>query len=279
MFLKQNHLGYRLFAVLVLCSVGLFWWRDHAALGGVRAFATDVTGSLYQIAGTPARLWDGLGEFWVSRTALQEQVRRLEQENLVIKGQTQRLAAIMAENARYRALLNSAALVANEVMVAEIIGVTPDPSRHILMLDKGRSDGVTAGLPILGADGLMGQVIAVGENHSQALLITDLTHAVPIQINRNGVRGIAEGAGDLNTLIVRHIAATTDIKVGDLLVTSGLARRFPQGYPVAKVISVELAPGEAFATVHAAPLAALDKGKHVLVAGSDKPSLVVDTAQ
>lgn len=272
-------MGYRLFAVLVLCFVGLFWWRDHTALAGVRAFATDVTGSLYQIAGTPARLWDGLGEFWVSRTALQEQVRRLEQENLVIKGQTQRLAAVMAENARYRALLNSAALVANEVMVAEIIGVTPDPSRHILMLDKGRSDGVTAGLPILGADGLMGQVITVGENHSQALLITDLTHAVPIQINRNGVRGIAEGAGDLNTLIVRHIAATTDIKVGDLLVTSGLARRFPQGYPVAKVISVELAPGEAFATVHAAPLAALDKGKHVLVAGSDKPSLVVDTAQ
>lgn len=142
------------------------------------------------------------------------------------------------------------------------------------MLDKGQRDGVAVGQPLLGAEGLMGQVVLAGQTSSRALLITDAAHAMPIQVNRNGVRGIVEGTGELDTMVVRHIAATTDIVVGDLLVSSGLGGRFPPGYPVAEVTEVNLKPGDAFATVTAKPMAALDRGRHVLIA-TDIPA---DTA-
>ena len=100
---------------------------------------------------------------------------------------------------------------------------------------------------------------------SRVLLITDATHALPVQVNRNGVRAIAEGIGRLDVLELRHVAATTDIEVGDLLVTSGLGQRFPEGYPVAVVTEVTRDPGQAFTQVRASPSAALNRSRHVLL--------------
>jgi rod shape-determining protein MreC len=125
----------------------------------------------------------------------------------------------------------------------------------------------------------MGQVFEVGSTTSRVLLITDPTHSVPVQVNRNGVRAVAEGIGSLDRLAIHHVAATTDIEAGDLLVTSGLGGRFPIGYPVAKVLSVDRRPGEAFARVTAAPTAALDRVRHVLlVFGEARPEAVVELA-
>ena len=108
----------------------------------------------------------------------------------------------------------------------------PGP-RHFVVLDKGKRDGVYVGQPVLDADGLMGQVIEVGSTSSRVLLVTDITHAVPVRVIRNGVRAIVEGSGKQNQLNLRQVSFTTDIKVGDVLVTSGLGGRFPEGYPVA----------------------------------------------
>jgi rod shape-determining protein MreC len=175
------------------------------------------------------------------------------------------MASLQAENVRLRALLNSSALVRDDVLVAELIGVSPDPERLQLVLNKGEGDGVFLGQPLIDADGLMGQVVEVSSGTSRALLITDVTHAVPVQVNRNGVRAIAEGTGALESLEVRHISSTTDIRKGDLLVTSGLGGRFPEGYPVAVVTHVERDPGEVFVRVLAVPTAALDRTRHVLL--------------
>ncbi|HEY6130962.1 MAG TPA: rod shape-determining protein MreC, partial [Halioglobus sp.] len=164
-----------------------------------------------------------------------------------------------------RALLNSSALLRDDVLVAELIGVSPDPERLQLILNKGESDGVFVGQPLIDASGLMGQVVEVSSDTSRALLITDVTHSVPVQVNRNGVRAIAEGTGALGSLEVRHVSSTTDIQPGDLLVTSGLGGRFPEGYPVAVVKEVERDTGDAFAHVLAVPSAALDRTRHVLL--------------
>ena len=126
-------------------------------------------------------------------------------------------------------------------------------------------DGVYVGQPLLDAAGLMGQVVEAGAHVSRVVLITDATHAIPVQVNRNGVRAIAEGVGRLDSLELRHVATTTDIKVGDLLVTSGLGQRFPAGYPVAVVDEVTRDPGQAFTLVKATPSAALDRSRHVLL--------------
>lgn len=252
--------------MLLLCLASLFYLRNVDGLAGARAVLMDGANFIYRVAVTPRDAWTSVADFMQSREQLRENNRRLQQENLVLQGRTQQFVAAMAEITRYRALLNSAQLVAREVMVTEVISVSSDPTRHLLILDKGADDGVKIGQPLLGAEGLMGQIVEVGANSSRALLISDLTHAVPVQINRNGVRGIAEGAGDLDRLIIRHIAATTDIVIGDLLVTSGLGGRFPPGYPVAVVSSITLPDGAAFAQIEAQPLAYLDRGRHVLIA-------------
>lgn len=189
----------------------------------------------------------------------------------MLKAKVQKLAALEAENERIRELLNSSALLDETVLVAELIGVSPDPLHHEIIINKGIKDHLIVGQPVLDAEGLMGQVVNVGPTHSRVLLITDATHAIPVQVNRNGVRSIAEGVGVLHELTLRHVSATTDIKVGDLLVSSGLGGRFPQGYPVAEVIEVTIDPGQPFAIVRAQPSAQLDRSRHVLLVFNRHP--------
>ena len=220
---------------------------------------------LYWAADLPTRMGQWTETHIQSRAQLLEENERLHRENLLQRGRSHQMASLQAENVRLRALLNSTALLRDDVLVAELIGVSPDPERHQLVLNKGQGDGVFVGQPLIDAEGLMGQVVEVGGLNSRALLITDATHSVPIQVNRNGVRAIAEGTGALGSLDIKHVSATTDIQVGDLLVTSGLGGLFPAGYPVAVVKEVERDPGETFARVLAVPSAALDRTRHVLL--------------
>jgi rod shape-determining protein MreC len=216
------------------------------------------------MAGIPRCIGNWQEKHIRSRQRLLEDNDRLRRENLVLQGRSQQLASLQADNARLRALLNSTALLRDDVLVSEVIGVSPDPVRHQLVLDKGGGRGVYGP----GAHRCQRAHGAGGGDqchHSRVLLITDPTHSVPVQVNRNGVRAVAEGVGSLDRLAVHHVAATTDIEVGDLLVTSGLGGRFPIGYPVAVVSEVERNPGEAFARVIARPTAALDRARHALL--------------
>jgi rod shape-determining protein MreC len=230
-----------------------------------RAVLNSLALPIYWVANLPTRFSDWTQTHINSRSHLLEENERLQRENLILQGRSQQMASLQAENVRLRALLNSSALLRDDVLVAELIGVSPDPERLQLLLNKGEGDGVFVGQPLIDADGLMGQVVEVSSDSSRALLITDVTHSVPIQVNRNGVRAIAEGTGALGSLEVRHVSSTTDIQPGDLLVTSGLGGRFPEGYPVAIVKEVERDPGEPFARVVATPTAALDRTRHVLL--------------
>lgn len=236
-----------------------------------RAVLDTLASPIFWAANLPARLSEWTGAHTQSRAQLLEENERLRRENLILQGRSQQMASLQGENVRLRKLLNSSALLRDDVLVAELIGVSPDPERLQLVLDKGESDGVFVGQPLIDADGLMGQIVDVSSGSSRALLITDVTHSVPVQVNRNGVRAIAEGSGELGQLEVRHVSSNTDIQVGDLLVTSGLGGRFPEGYPVAVVTEVERDPGETFAHVLATPSAALDRTRHVLLVFTARP--------
>ena len=240
-------------------------------LEATRSLLDALGAPVYWVADLPLRFRDWTDKYLHSRLALVEENERLTQENLVLQGRSQQMASLQAENVRLRGLLNSTALLRDDVLVAELIGVSPDPVRHQLVINKGRDDGVFVGQPLIDADGLMGQIVEVSANSSRALLITDATHSIPVQVNRNGVRAIAEGTGSLGALEIRHVSATTDIEVGDLLVTSGLGGRFPGGYPVAVVTEIERDPGHAFARVVARPSAALDRSRHVLLVFATPP--------
>jgi rod shape-determining protein MreC len=231
----------------------------------VQKGAVDVIALATGVILAPAEAWTRMLAAMQSNSELREELLRLEQENRVLKGRTQRLASVLAENARYRALLNSARDVEEQLIAAKIIAISPDPARHVVVIDKGSQDGIEQGQAVLGEEGLMGQIVLSGDFSSRAVLITDSAHALPVQVNRSGLRAIAEGSGALDRLLIRHLPASADIRVGDLLVTSGLGGRFPSGYPVARVTQVESPAGEAFALVTAEPTSALDRGRFVLV--------------
>jgi rod shape-determining protein MreC len=247
--------------VVILITADLRFNRMETTRSLLDTVATPV----YWLADIPTRLGDWSEVHLQSRTQLLESNERLEQENLILEGRSLQMSSLQAENVRLRALLNSTALLRDDVLVAELIGISPDPVRHLLLLNKGRSDGVFVGQPLIDAGGLMGQVVEVSAEKSRALLITDVTHSIPVQVNRNGVRAIAEGTGALSKLEIHHVSATTDIQQGDLLVSSGLGGRFPAGYPVAIVSKIDRDPGQAFARILAVPSAALDRSRHVLL--------------
>lgn len=230
-----------------------------------RAELNRIIAPLYSIVDFPGRLLDWGSDSIKSRDQLEQENAAMKAQLLVQQGKLQQLASIAADNVRLRELLNSAEMVRDRVLVAELIGVSPDPMSHRVIVNRGIGNGVYVGQPLLDAYGLMGQVVDVSENSAQVLLITDTTHALSVQVNRNGVRAIAQGTGDLYTLELRHLAATVDIQEGDLLVSSGLGGRFPEGYPVATVSAVTRHPGQSFAEVYAKPMALMNRSRHVLL--------------
>lgn len=249
--------------LLVLVSTYTNW------LTPVRAKLDLLAVPFYWITNVPGQFGDWTEEAFVRRDQLQQENEALKAELLILKRKLQQMASLAAENVRLRQLMNSADMIQDRVLVAELIGISPDPLAHKIVINKGSKDGVYVGQPLLDASGLMGQVVGVSHYTSQVMLITDSTHALPVQINRNGVRAIAEGNGDLYSLNLRHVSNTVDIREGDLLVSSGLGKRFPVGYPVAEVSSVIHDPGKPFATVIAKPKAQLNRSRHVLLVFSD----------
>ncbi len=199
------------------------------------------------------------------REALIRDNKRLHTQHLAASVQLQRLAALEAENARLRALMDSSAKVADRILVSEIMSVDLDPYRHRIIIDKGANQGAFKGQALLNANGIVGQITRAESFSSEGVLISDPSHALPVEVNRNGLRTIAMGTGDIARLSLPFLPNNADLEEGDLLVSSGLGGSFPAGYPVAVVTGVERDPGEPFATVQAEPTAALNQTREVLL--------------
>lgn len=220
---------------------------------------------LQLVANFPYKVKEWVGMNTTSRTKLEQKNVSLEKERLILLGQLQRSAELAAENLRLRQLLNATELLMQSVLVTEVIGVSPNPVNHTVTIDRGTSDSVYIGQPVLDAEGLMGQVIDVYENYSKVILITDMNHALPVQVLRNGLRSIVEGTSDFNLMSLRFVSPTVDIKEGDKLVSSGLGGRFPMGYPVGTVSSIHQKPGNKFMDIQVTPSAKLDRSRHLLL--------------
>jgi rod shape-determining protein MreC len=231
----------------------------------VRGFIASAATPLVFLAEIPYLLTQEMGDVVASRTSLVQKNAQLERRVLELSQISQQYLAMKMENERLRELLGSRARLPAEVLVAELVGVVPAPNTHQVIIDKGRDSRVQVGQAVIDAEGLFGQVVEVDAFTSRVLLITDADHAVPVQVNRNGVRSIAGGTGDMARLQLEKVSVTADIREGDLLETSGLGGRFPRGYPVGYVDSVLIEPTSPFAEVTVRPLAALDRSRHVLV--------------
>ena len=258
-------LGFRVL-VLILVSILLMYF-DHREnhLDGIRRAVGAAVYPVRIVVDAPARFWEWLGESMTSRNELELELGRLKAERLLTNARLQRLTALEAENARLRGLLEARAHVRDEVRVAEIMAVDANPYEHSLIIDIGSRDGVYDGQAIVDANGVVGQVIETGIMTAQAVLISDADHALPVEVNRNGLRTIAVGTGEIDRLDLPFLPNNADIRVGDVLVTSGLGGAFPAGYPVAVVNRVTRIPQEPFADVSATPAAALDHVREIML--------------
>ena len=271
-------LGLRILA-LILISIMLMY-LDHREnhLDGIRRAIGAAVYPVRVVVDAPVRLWKWLGEATTSRNQLELELGRLRAERLLTNARLQRLTALEAENARLRALLDARTTVRDEVRVAEIMAVDANPYEHNLIIDIGSGEGVYDGQAIVDADGVVGQVIKTGIMTAEAVLISDTDHALPVEVNRNGLRTIAVGTGEIDRLDLPFLPNNADIRAGDLLVTSGLGGAFPAGYPVAVVSSVTRIPQEPFADVTATPSAALGQVREVMLIWS-APAVTEEAAE
>lgn len=197
-------------------------------------------------------------------SALKRENAHLRQVNLVLSARVQKLSYLMNDNTRLRGLTEAAESITGRVIVTEVVGVDPDTTRHILIVNRGVSSGLYKGQPMLDARGVVGRVQWLGRNTARIMLISDRQHSVPVRINRNGMRAILSGTGDPSELSLQFVPETADIKVGDLLVTSGLGQDFPAGYPVGRVTRIRKISGEQFLDISAQAVASLDRSRYLL---------------
>jgi len=247
---------------------------DHRLhyLESVRAAIATTLLPLQYVVDLPVSFGRWTGETLVSHSTLREQNRRMHDERLILEARLQKYASLQIENQRLRELLNSAQKIEERVVIAELLTVDLDPYKHHVTLNRGTLHEIEAGQPILDAHGVMGQVIHTAPFSSTAILITDPSHALPVQVNRNGLRAIILGTGIVGRLELQHLPNNADIEVGDLLVTSGLGGRFPAGYPVATVSEVHLDPGQPFAEIVATPAAHINSSRELLLVWPATPS-------
>ncbi|SIT68914.1 rod shape-determining protein MreC [Ectothiorhodosinus mongolicus] len=216
-------------------------------------------------ADSPLRISHWTSEQLASRHRLITQNRELRADMTHLRVRQLNMDALAAENERLRQLLDSSARLEDRVLIARLMAVDLDPFRQQVVLNKGAGDDVYPGQPLINADGVVGQILEVHPTHSVALLISDPSHALPVEINRTGLRTLVIGTGHPERLELRFIPVSEDLEIGDIVSTSGLGGRFPADYPVARISQIERPLGSAFARVEAEPLARLDRSREVLL--------------
>ncbi|NMP15708.1 rod shape-determining protein MreC [Thalassotalea sp. Y01] len=271
----------RMFTALILSMLLILLDHKLASFDAVRGVFQSMVSPLQYIASTPRQVMDYASENLVTRQQLKMDNQRLQMNELLLRERLLELDILKQENDRLRSLLSSPVRDKIDKMVAEIQSVDSDPYSHQVVIDRGQNDGLYEGQPVVNDTGVVGQIRHVGLNNSRVLLITDISHAIPLRVHRNGLRVIARGTGSIKQMDVTHVPNSSDIRVGDTLVTSGLGGKFPEGYPVATVNYVSEDPNKEFAKIRVSPLVEMDKLRYLLLLTPPQSQAIqmVDTEQ
>ncbi len=252
------------FAVIVSASLMLADSRLDT-FSSVRYLLNSMVAPIQYAANLPRTMFDGAFERMNTRQTLLENSRSLKREVLRLKSELILLDQYKEENQRLRKLLGSSFVRDEKKVVTEVMAVDTSPYRHQVVIDKGKIDGVYVGQPVINEKGIVGQVTFVAAHNARVLLLTDAKNAIPVQVIRNDIRVIASGNGEIDEIQLEHIPTSTDIQVGDLLVTSGLGGIYPEGYPVANVTVVDHDTRQEFASIKAEPVVEFDRLRYLLL--------------
>ncbi|WP_374052393.1 rod shape-determining protein MreC [Xenorhabdus taiwanensis] len=273
-FSRGPSLQLRLFFAIIIAIILMVVDSRLGIFNKVRSYMDTAVSPFYFLANGPRQFLDSVSESFVSRNYLELENRTLRNELRLQDSKLLLLGQLKQENARLRELLGSPLRHDEHMMISQVISGGMDPYRDQIVIDKGAKDGVYEGQPVISDRGVVGQVTAVSQLSSRILLICDPSHAIPVQVLRNDIRVIAGGTGCTDDLLLEPLPSDTDIRVGDVLVTSGLGGRFPEGYPVAVVSSVKIDNQRAHAVIRARPLAELRRLRYLLLlwGGGNDPS-------
>jgi rod shape-determining protein MreC len=238
--------------------------KRYDQLGRIRRVLSIVAYPVQIAVASPFEGWDWFRESVTTRDVLRADKTKLEAELRLAQFRLQRYEALEAETVRLRGLRDSTVGITDRFVIGNVMDVDLDAFRERVLVDKGAQDGVFVGQAVLDGGGVVGQVARVGQLTSEVILLSDATHAIPVQINRNGLRTIAVGTGDMSRLKLPYLPTSADVVAGDLLVTSGLGGGFPAGYPVGTVAEVKRDPAQSLAEVDVKPAAALDRSRELM---------------
>jgi rod shape-determining protein MreC len=255
----------RFLLIALLCITLMFLDHRNDHLVSIRKSMAVMVQPIVYFINAPSNIGHWIADNYTTRKELKTQNRQLKEKMLISKARLQKYAALETENARLRGLLKSTEKISNGLLIAELITVDMSPFRQAILINKGSNDGIQIGEALIDSEGVIGQIIRDRIMSSEALLITDADHALPVELLRNRLRSIAVGTGEIDRLSMPFLPRNADIIVGDVLVTSGLGGTFPPGYPVGIITRVESKPGQPFLEINAKPIAMLNRIREVLV--------------
>ena len=265
LFSKRSPLSVQLFTSLALALVLIVLDINYRPFKEIRYYLDTLISPLYYVSNAPKSSFDSLYEMSKTRETLINENTNLHADLLQQKNDLLLLEHLKHENDRLRELLGSPLRHDEQKMAAQVLLIDTDPYIYQFVVNKGKQDGVYVGQPVVDEKGIVGQIYETAQSTSRAILLCDYQHAIPVQVLRNDIGMVAVGNGCSNDLTLEFMPNNVDIKVGDILVTSGLDGRFPEGYPVAVVSSVKLDITDSTPIISATPTADLKRLRYLLL--------------
>ena len=262
---RHRYSAYRLVFTLIF-SFGIMYLDFNGKyLNTLRSYLSAAVYPVHVLVNTPKNLFSAISGNINKQEKLDLINQDIKKENIILKSKIQQIYKLESENKRLRALLDSKPEHQNELIFAEIVSINNDVNKHRIMINKGSRENVYSGDVVSDSKGIIGQIIRDHIFGSEVLLITDPEHAIPIEVARNGLRSIAIGVGNYDHIVLNYLPISADINKGDVLITSGLGGKYPEGYPVSTVESIANLTGEPFLEIEAKPFAELQNINEVWV--------------
>ena len=255
----------RLIVYLALAVVLMVLDHRNGWLWRVRNAVSVVVEPMYRLADLPGAGMRTLSVAFADRKLLTEQNQRLREDLLLANARLNRMAGVAEQNQHLKELLDTRRSLELNVQLARVVGVDLGAWQQRLVLNLGARDGVKPGQPVIDAHGVMGQVVEVLPTTSVVMLVTDPAHAIPVVVERSGLRTVAYGARDGSGLVLPNIPLAADVQPGDRLLTSGLGGRFPPGFPVGRIIGAAPGVSGMFRVAQVQPAADIDRSEDVLL--------------
>lgn len=255
------------FTVYAILAIVLMYYDSHGHWEQrLRYFLEAGAYPVQVVVNSPGAVWRSLTENFRGREQLRSEINQLKAHERELELQVMREAALEQENAELRGLKASMlpSLIKHSIL-AEIISMETDQLRQRIVINKGARDGVNLNQAVVDGNGILGQVSRLGPWSAEIILVTDPEHAIPVEITRNSLRSIAVGSGNSGELLLPYLAVNSDVKSGDMLVTSGLGGVFPAGLPVARISGVRRETNQLLAQVRAQPLASIERDREVIL--------------